>query len=351
MGKKNKTISCPYCGNQVIKEAFLKNGVCGHPDCGFDISNAPDVIEYFESIQRKEDYSDVFGDSYTMKRTKNNDEQEDEAPSFNVEAPDDIPEEVPASILEPEQEPEQVITPTPVQENVHVEENQSPNEDVDKEKRRKELELLMQRRAATKNKQQENTHAETIVHAEPQGIPEQNVAVEPVVEKPGLAEPITPKQEAPQMSAEEQIAFLKAELARKQKEIAATHAGDNVPEAPVEESNDFAPATEIEEELPVILENIPEEPEPESIEELKKKNLSPAERIRQRKKEGNTAIGSNEKLEKMRTPYNSNEDGYYNDTESAVPPEPDIIDRKAILRYIGIFVGLAALTAFLIMWA
>ena len=345
MGKKNKTISCPYCGNQVIKESFLKDGVCGNPECGFDISNAPDVIEYFEAIQRKEDYSDVFGDAYTMKRTKNNDlhrqgmvnaNNDDDEPNFSIEAPENIPDDdsVNPTDNEPDNEPDDIHEST-------VSES-AASEDEEKLKRQRNLELLMQRRAAAKTKQEaeNNTNADKSVYiTQPTSIVDSYEQ-----ESPG-EDNVTTDVEPKGMTAEEQIALLKAELELKQREIADMHRRDTEEEAALPENSVFDDSSEAL-ATAKFEPGISSKELEESIE--KKKPLSPAERIRMRREYD--TIGSNEKLEKMSSDYDSNADGYYDDTPATVPPQPDIVNKTAIIRFVGAFVGLALLTGFLILW-
>lgn len=340
MGKKNKTISCPYCGNQVIKESFLKDGVCGNPECGFDISNAPDVIEYFEAIQRKEDYSDVFGDAYTMKRTKNNDlhrqgmvnaNADDDEPNFSIEAPENIPDD--DSVDPTDNEPDDIQEST-------VSES-TASEDEEKLKRQRNLELLMQRRAAakTKHEAENNTNTDESVYVtQPTSVMDNDEQ-----ESPG-EDNVTTDVESKGMTAEEQIALLKAELELKQREIADMHRSDAEEEATlpedsvIDDSSEALAAAEFE----------PEISSKELEESIEKRPLSPAERIRMRREYD--TIGSNEKLEKMSSDYDSNADGYYDDTPAAVPPQPDIVNKTAIIRFVGAFVGLALLTGFLILW-
>lgn len=199
----------------------------------------------------------------------------------------------------------------------------------------------MQRRAAAKTKQEaeNNTNADKSVYiTQPTSIVDSYEQ-----ESPG-EDNVTTDVEPKGMTAEEQIAFLKAELELKQREIADMHQSDAEEEATLPEDSEIDDSSE-------VLTAVEFEPEISSKklgESIEKRPLSPAERIRMRREYD--TIGSNEKLEKMSSDYDSNADGYYDDTPAAVPPQPDIVNKTAIIRFVGAFIGLALLTGFLILW-
>ena len=384
MGKKNKTISCPYCGNQVIKEAFYDNGTCGHPECGFDISDQSDVIKYFESIQRKEDYSDIFGESYTMKRTRNSDREElnraqgetgeEEIDNFSISAPEELDD----AIQEEESADEaDDVQPAPTEDVKEKKYEEVPSSEISAVAESKNKEESRQQEALEKlrlireqqRKERENKSANvTSESTAPVNATRTSAKID--VESANVQPPIeasnelslAPEEESTPSSTiteipsveekpgkeSDEIARLRAELAEKQKEIEELerrkheNAGTS---ASGEPTVGTAPTLSSEPEVNTSVEN---EKHPE---ETGKPKLSVAELIRVKKPDDTNALGTNEKLEKMNSPYNSNEDGYYDDTKSLVPPQPDIIDKKAILRVVLTLVGLAGLTLFLIMWA
>lgn len=50
-------------------------------------------------------------------------------------------------------------------------------------------------------------------------------------------------------------------------------------------------------------------------------------------------------------PFDSNKDGYYNDTPPDVPPDIDIISLNSILKFVGVLFGIFAFISFIIYWA
>lgn len=84
------------------------------------------------------------------------------------------------------------------------------------------------------------------------------------------------------------------------------------------------------------------------------KNMSPAERLRAKMNAKETVPAkevSDEKLEVPELNYDFNKDGYYDDTEPDEPNTPDRIRTQTVLKIVGTFIGLFAITAFFIWYA
>ena len=375
----SNTAQCPVCGKTITKEQFLKQKICPNPMCGSELDDEEEIYEAFgipmdneaeaskedvdlleqliqgsryQKVDRQRKAQDVSsflnGSSATVQNAPKQNEPSEKAAEKRIQKQNDI--QANNSAVN-----ESSINKNPEEEFVKTEshpdtssENTKANADVLAEKD-KTIAMLLEK-IESMNKEQNSNGSQGSSNSEVNS--DNTIADDKTVDEQQVYNNNDVDYHEVNQSVNEML-----------KENPFKLKDDTI-------ENDEQPTVDTSSVLDNTLEATSQEElaDPHDVkadseeknEVVEEKELSSADKLRMRLK-GNRISQSNEDIDKaveekyvaehrenVSEDYNSNYDGYYDDTESEVPPEPDVINIGTIRRAVIAVVVIVVFSAFLI---
>lgn len=375
----SNTAQCPVCGKTITKEQFLKQKICPNPMCGSELDDEEEIYEAFgipmdneaeankedvdlleqliqgsryQKVDRQRKAQDVSsflnGSSAASKDTPKSNEPSEKAAERKIQTQNNIQANnsaVNESFIN--KSPEEEFVKTESHPDTSRSENTNSNADVLAEKD-KTIAMLLEK-IESMNKEQNGNGSQGSSNSEV--ISNNTIADDKTVDE----QQVYNNNDVDYHEVNQSVNEMLKENPFKLK--ADTIENDEQPTVDTSSVLDNTLETTSHEELPDPHDVKADSEKNEVIEE---KELSSADKLRMRLK-GNRNSQSNEDIDKaveekyvaehrenVSEDYNSNYDGYYDDTESEVPPEPDVINIGTIRRAVIAVVVIVVFSAFLI---
>lgn len=370
MATKKKRILCPVCGSDIDKKTFLADGTCA--GCGEDLSENEEVIAYFsENEDDDTDFDDSIENYKKTKRTRVTTNRSKGLSasmtgkivkkSTEASKPDSSPSkaEEPRGFYPVEISDEELDREMSKLRNSKDSEDELPEEPV-MEDDLEEVPVIGEEEYPFPDEDEESADEGEIIELEDD---EEELPEDEEFEEDAPAEE---EYEDDDAQEDEETSRILEQMRRdlEEKNRTTTLTPDEEDEEPAdfgeeEESYEEYDSPEPDDDDTEFDDNDEEtEEEADSLSEDEEESakkpviMSVADMIRQRCHTDNSDEDySTEKREVEKDVFDSNSDGYYDDTEASEPPQADIIPKKTILKVVGTIVGLVLLTIFFIYYA
>lgn len=353
MGTRNKRILCPVCGSDIDRKTFLTDGTCA--GCGEDLSANEEIIGFFsDSDDGNADFDDSI-ESY--KKTRKNKVTTNRSKGLSASMTGKIVKKG-TDVSKPVGSPLRGKEP----------ETFCPTEMSDEE-----LDKVLNKLGKASNSDPEiekeadnedDTGEIPVIDEEEYTFAEENEEVIELEDEPSendYAEDAAEEEyENIEFQDDEEETQILEQMRRDLEEKNNTSASDvnedsedsmefDTEEEEYEEpdsDDEDAEYSDYDDETEEDSESLSEN---ETIPEKAPVIMSVADMIRQKCHHDSSEDDyATEKREVEKDVFDSNADGYYNDTEASEPPQADIIPKKTILKIAGTVLGLILFTVFFI---
>ena len=326
MAKKQTEVRCPSCGATITKDYFLNNYDC--PNCHDDLSDEEDILAAFGLNESDDEPEDIF--EQLLKGSRYG-EKNKTTKTVSGLIPDD--NEI---IIEEQEELDEVIDNSSVNNNTSLSKNTVATEEKKSSIPEKTDAMYALKAALSKTLEPDDLNKQT--HSQ-------------LSSQSKLESPTDAMQDFEGKKVDTESSILSFE----------TKPNNNdtfISEEDFINDDLYSGTSETKLVKDNSLESLVSNIEDDKLDDTRTKKdnlLSAADFIRAKLSNTNEDNGPKiidmEKRENVPDDFNSNWDGYYDDTKSTIPPEPDVVNFKTIRRVVGSIVGIILVSIFLIYWA